>query len=271
MLLLTNDDGVYSPGLVALAMALREVSEVRVVAPRGAQSSSGMSITFHRPVSLSKVKLRDYEAIAITGTPADCVFVSVHKLYKKKIDMIVSGINLGENVSMQAFFSSGTVSAAMSGSIIGIKSIAFSKEIPEDRDQLTYKDFKSSAYWASKIVRSLIREGFPPGVDLLNVNFPLKVTKKTKIAITSMAKEVFEDYVVSRRDPRGNRYFWLAGNKKVVAEEGTDAYATLSQGMISVTPISIGSIHKEADRRVYEHLNKIIEALQRDQGNSNEV
>jgi len=128
MIILTNDDGVYSPGIMALAKSLAKMTDVKVVAPRGAQSSSGMSITFHRPLTMSKVSKRNYEAIAITGTPADCVFVSVHGLFKKKkIEMIVSGINLGENVSMQSFFSSGTVSAAMSGSIIGIKSVAFSK------------------------------------------------------------------------------------------------------------------------------------------------
>src|SRR5579875_3543535 len=104
MIILTNDDGVYSPGIMALAKSLAKVTDIKVVAPRGAQSSSGMSITFHRPLTMSKIKQRNYEATAITGTPADCVFVSIHRLFKKKkIEMIVSGINLGENVSMQSF------------------------------------------------------------------------------------------------------------------------------------------------------------------------
>ncbi|MEM0117011.1 MAG: 5'/3'-nucleotidase SurE [Conexivisphaerales archaeon] len=260
MIILTNDDGVYSPGIMALAKSLREIANVKVVAPRGAQSSSGMSITFHRPLTMSSVKQRDYEATALTGTPADCVFVSIHRLFKKKrIDMIVSGINLGENVSMQSFFSSGTVSAAMSGSIVGIKSIAFSKVIAESRDLLTEREFKTSAEWAKKIVSFLLKDGFPPGVDLLNVNFPQKVTRRTKISITSMAKEVFEDYVIGRTDPRGNKYFWLAGDKKVIAERGTDAFATLTRGEISITPISVSAIQKESDKKVHAHLSKLLE------------
>jgi 5'-nucleotidase len=261
MLLLTNDDGVYSPGLISLAKALGRLTEVKVVAPRGAQSSSGMSVTFHRPVSVSYVKVSGYEATAVSGTPSDCVFISVHKLFKRKrIEMIISGINLGENVSMQSFFSSGTVSAAMSGSIIGIRSIAFSKEIPAGAPHLTIRDFGPAAWWASKIVSFILNKGFPPGVDLLNVNFPLLTTRRTGFRVTSMAHEVFEDYVVERKDPRGNRYFWLAGNKKVVSEEGTDAHVTLKEGKISITPISISSIHKETDRSVHEHLAGLLSA-----------
>jgi 5'-nucleotidase len=259
MLLLTNDDGVYSPGLVSHAKALRKITEIRVVAPRGAQSSSGMSITFHRPVSISEVKQGWYEAIALTGTPSDCVFVSVHKLFKrKKIDMIVSGINLGENVSMQSFFSSGTVSAAMSGSIIGIKSIAFSKAIPQGGQHLYEKDFAIASRWSAKIISFLIKNGFPPNVDLLNVNYPLEVAKDTEVKITSMASEVFEDYVVGRRDPRGNKYFWLAGTKKVVPAKGTDAHVTLNEGKISITPISIHSIQLQSSEEVRKHLAPLL-------------
>src|SRR5579875_168533 len=259
MLLLTNADGAYSPGLVSQAKSLRKVADINVVAPRGAQSSSGMSITFHRPVSISEIKQGWYEATAVTGTPSDCVFVSVHKLFKrKKIDMIVSGINLGENVSMQSFFSSGTVSAAMSGSIIGIKSIAFSKEIPQDHPHLYEKDFTIASWCSAKIVSFLIKNGFPPGVDLLNVNYPLNVSKNTELKLTSMASEVFEDYVVGRRDPRGNRYFWLAGNKKVVPAKNTDAHVTLNEGKISITPISIHSIQLQASESVHKHLSPLL-------------
>lgn len=259
MIIVTNDDGVYSPGIIALTKSLSQLTEVKVVAPKGAQSSSGMSITFHRPITMSKVSTRGYEAIALTGTPADCVFMSIHKLFKrKKIKMVVSGINLGENVSMQSFFSSGTVSAAMSGSIVGIKSVAFSKVIDDSRELLTEADFRSSADWAKRIIGFLLKYDFPPGIDLLNVNFPLKVTRKTKISVTSMAREVFEDYVIGRTDPRGNKYFWLAGEKKVMTEEGTDAYATLTEGKISITPISISSIQKKSDDKVKMHLDNLV-------------
>ncbi|MDG6931016.1 MAG: 5'/3'-nucleotidase SurE, partial [Nitrososphaerota archaeon] len=169
MIIVTNDDGVHSPGIIALAKSLSEFN-IKVVAPKGAQSSTGMSITFHRPITMSRVSKNNYDAIALAGTPADCVFVSIHKLFKrKKVDMIVSGINLGENISMQSFFSSGTVSAAMSGSIIGIKSVAFSKVIPNTTELLTEREFRPAAEWAKRIVSFLLSEGFPPGVDLLNV------------------------------------------------------------------------------------------------------
>ncbi len=246
MILVTNDDGVYSPGIIALSKVLSKIAEVKVVAPKGAQSSSGMSITFHRPVRISSVKLKNYEATAIGGTPADCVFVSVHKLVKRKnIDMIVSGINVGGNISMQSFFSSGTVSAAMSGCVIGIKAVAFSKEISSEDAYLTEKEFGNSAWWAGRIVSYLMKKGFPPGVDLLNVNFPVKTTKTTPVRLTKMAGEMFDDYVVERKDPRGNKYFWLAGTKKVKAEPGTDLYTVLTSSEISITPIGIGSIQAQ--------------------------
>ncbi len=260
MLLVTNDDGVYSPGIIALSKALSRVAEVKVVAPKGAQSSSGMSITFHRPVRISNVRLRNYEATAIGGTPADCVFVSVHKLLmRKKIEMIVSGINMGGNISMQSFFSSGTVSAAMSGSVIGIKAVAFSKELSSEDEYLTEKEFESSAWWAAKIVSYLLKKGFPPGVDLLNVNFPVRTRKTTPVRVTKMAGEMFDDYVVERKDPRGNRYFWLAGTKKVRAEQGTDLYTVLTKSEISITPISIVSIQAEAASRPEEFFSGLVE------------
>ena len=258
-MLVTNDDGVYSPGIISLAKALSRVTDVEVVAPKGAQSSSGMSVTFHRPVRISRVKLKNYEATAIGGTPADCVFVSVHKLFsRKKIDMIASGINIGGNISMQSFFSSGTVSAAMSGAVIGIKAIAFSKELSSEDEFLTEREFETSAWWSARIVSHLMNRGFPEGVDLLNVNFPVKTTKKTKLRITRMAEEMFDDYVVERKDPRGNRYFWLAGTKKIKAESGTDLHTVLSRSEISITPIRIGSIQAGSSSRTKDFFMELM-------------
>lgn len=260
MLLVTNDDGVYSPGIISLAKALSKMAEVEVVAPKGAQSSSGMSVTFHRPVRISRVRLKNYEATAIGGTPADCVFVSVHKLYsRKKIEMIISGINIGGNISMQSFFSSGTVSAAMSGAVIGIKAVAFSKEISSEDEFLTEKEFETSAWWAARIVSYLIKKGFPAGVDLLNVNFPIRTRRSTRIRITKMAEEMFDDYVVERKDPRGNRYFWLAGTKKIRAAPGTDLHTVLSKSEISITPISIGSIQAGSSTKTKEFFSGLME------------
>jgi 5'-nucleotidase len=257
LILITNDDGVYSPGIVALYKAVSAVAKAHVVAPKGAQSSSGMSITFHRPLRISRVKQRNYEATAIVGTPADCVFLSVHKLFRNKIEMIVSGINIGENISMQSFFSSGTVSAAMSGSIIGIKSIAFSKAIESEDEYLTEREFRNAAWWAAKIVSYIRKRGFPAGVDLLNINFPVNVSRKTKFEITRMADEMFDDYVVEREDPRGNKYYWLAGTKKRKAEEGTDLKAVLMDGKISVTPISINSIQSAGTEDIERYFSSL--------------
>lgn len=260
MIIVTNDDGVHSPGIAALAKSLSKVAAVKVVAPKGAQSSSGMSITFHRPLTMTTVSLEGSEAVALTGTPADCVFVAVHRLFKgKRIEMIASGINLGENISMQSFFSSGTVSAAMSGAIMGIRSVAFSKVVPGQAEQLEEEDFVPAAEWAARIVSFLMSRGFPPGVDLLNVNFPLKVTGSTKAQVTSMARQEFRNYVLRRTDPRGNRYFWLAGDRLEPAERGTDAYATLVEGKISITPISLSSLQRVPEEDVLRHLSEIAE------------
>jgi 5'-nucleotidase len=258
MLLLTNDDGVYSPGLISLSKSLSALTKLKVVAPRGAQSSTGMSITFHRPVRIGKVKSENYEAIAVGGTPADCVFLSVHRLLKgRKIDMIVSGINIGGNLSMQSFFSSGTVSAAMSGAIIGIKSVAFSKEIESEDERLGEAEFKEAAWWAGKIVALLLKRGFPDTVDLLNVNFPVTTRRNTRVRITHMAREMFDDYVVERKDPRGNKYYWLAGTKKKKFEEDTDLNAVLGRSEISITPISVRSIQHPDRKSVAEHFSPL--------------
>jgi 5'-nucleotidase len=258
MLLLTNDDGVYSPGLRALSMALSKKLDIRVVAPKGAQSSTGMSVTFHRPVRVSKVSVRGYEATAIGGTPADCVFVSVHKLYKRsKIEMVVSGINIGGNISMQSFFSSGTVSAAMSGAIIGIKSVAFSKEIESEDEPVTEKEFSNAAWWAAKIVSFLMKNGFPDEVDMLNVNFPVKTERNTPVRITKMASEMFDDYVVERKDPKGNTYYWLAGTKKRKFEPDTDLHTVLGKSEISITPVSVKSIQFRDAEKVAAFLKPV--------------
>ncbi|MBX8634423.1 MAG: 5'/3'-nucleotidase SurE [Candidatus Thermoplasmatota archaeon] len=258
MLLLTNDDGVYSPGLISLSKALSPISKLRVVAPRGAQSSTGMSITFHRPVRLGKVKSKNYEALAVGGTPADCVFLSVHRLLKgRKIDMIVSGINIGGNLSMQSFFSSGTVSAAMSGAIIGIKSVAFSKEIESEDERLSEAEFRDASWWAAKIVSFLLKKGFPETVDLLNVNFPVRTRKGTGVRITHMAREMFDDYVVEREDPRGNKYYWLAGTKKKKFERDTDLNAVLGKSEISITPISVRSIQHPDRKSIAAHFSPL--------------
>lgn len=216
-----------------------------------------MSITFHRPIRISHLKLKNYSATAIGGTPADCVFLSVHKLHRKKVEMIASGINIGENISMQSFFSSGTVSAAMSGAIIGLKSIAFSKAIPSSDEPLRERDFSTAAWWAARIISHIRKNGFPDNVDLFNVNFPESVRKNTSFEITVMANEMFDDYVVERIDPRGNKYYWLAGNRKVRAGKGTDLRAVLVDGKISITPISIRAVQSFREKSMEEYFSSL--------------
>src|SRR5580658_8780292 len=133
LVMVTNDDGVSSPGIVALADALEKDVKVAVVAPEGQQSAAGMSLTFHRPLRVDKVVIHKRDCHAVSGSPADSVMVGVNKMLPRRPDMVVSGINIGENLTIQDILASGTVAAAMEAALLGIPSIAFSMEVPTNR------------------------------------------------------------------------------------------------------------------------------------------
>lgn len=228
-ILVANDDGIFSPGIKALAMALKELGELMVVAPDVEQSGVGHSITFRRPLRFKhtgSAGFGDIPAYRVDGTPADCVVMGVHLLGKP--DLVVSGINIGVNLGLDLTHS-GTVAAALEGVSYGIPSIAFSLDAMGEELQ-----FEDAAQQTVPIVAWVIKNGLPPKT-LLNVNFPNHPPKGLRV--TRLSTHHYEDMVVPRTDPDGGSYYWVSGKPTAELEEGTDLWA-IRNGYTSITPIS---------------------------------
>lgn len=228
-ILVTNDDGVYSEGIKLLARALeraRGVDEVVVVAPDREQSATGHSLTLTRPLRMQKLQERWY---AVDGTPTDCVNLAVLSLLKdSKPDLVVSGINFGLNLGDDVTYS-GTVSATFEGTLLGIPAIAFSQEIDEG-----YSFERSAALAAGFVERALAAPR--PNDMLLNVNFP--ASPASGISFTRLGRRVYQQSVIEKVDPRGKKYYWIAGTPEWQLDKGTD-HEAVSQGRISVTPLHL--------------------------------
>lgn len=239
-ILLSNDDGIYAPGLAALYQAVRDLGTVHVVAPSGEQSAVGHGITLSDPIKTRKVfRNGDFFGYAVGGTPADCVKLAACALLEKKPDIVVSGINLGPNAGISVIYS-GTVSAATEGTILGIPSMAISLN--------TFKDpiWDTAARVARHLVRVILERGLPART-LLNVNVPnLPIEQVRGYAVTRMGESRFVETFDRRTDPRGNVYYWMDGAlEKCGDTEGSDLEA-LEQGFVSLTPIWFDLTHHAA-------------------------
>ena len=213
--------------------------------PEQPRSAAGLSVTLHKPIRARRSLISGVPSYLISGTTGDCVFMALHYLLDEPPKVAVSGINVGENVSLMEFFMSGTVAGAIAAALHGIPSVAFSKRV-ESRDTLFVDNvkpgFNLAARIASLLVSMILEEGLPRGVDLLNVNFPERMTKETEVRITRLAKLSIRSKVIARSDPRGRPYYWIWGEKFESFPEESDAHAVLREGSISITPISLGSL-----------------------------
>ena len=236
-ILVTNDDGVQAPGLLALAQAMRKFGKVTVLAPDKNWSASGHVKTMHRPMRVYETRLADgAPALTSDGAPSDCVALALLGIVEEKIDLVVSGINPHSNIGHDVTYS-GTVTAAMEAVIAGIPGIAFSvNSMPEDSPL----DYGPAARAAQKIVERFLANGSLPKDVLLNVNIPyLKDDELKGIQVTRQGLRVYNDELVRRTDPYGRPYYWIGGGFPTgVVEDGTD-YGALSGGYISVTPLQL--------------------------------
>ncbi len=243
--LVTNDDGYRSAGLRSLVKNIVKYADAVVVAPDGPRSAAGLSLTLYRPIRIREYTWDDVKYYAVNGTPGDCVTIGLFYLCDKNPDMVLSGINIGENLSLLEFFMSGTVAAAILASIHGIPAIAFSKREVATDVMLTH-DVKSSydevGLIAAEITSYFLDERLPENVDLLSVNFPTELRKDVKVSITTLARVSLVSKIYARDDPRGRPYYWIWGEKLSEFPRGTDAFETVVKGNISVTPISLKSL-----------------------------
>jgi 5'-nucleotidase len=238
--MVTNDDSVQSNGIVELARAISEHADVVVVAPEQPQSATALSLTFHKPLRVSKVRRDEFECYAVSGTPGDCVMIGVNKILPRKPDLVVSGINIGDNDTFQDVLASGTVAAALEAAITGIPAIAFSMVVDEEAlFALEYHqpDFSRAAEVAGEVVGDVLEHGMPPDTEVLNVNFPSKMDQSTEIMLTRVGRRKYTDKVIVRKDPRGRPYYWLFGERLSSFPANTDADAVVAKKRISMTPM----------------------------------
>ena len=231
-ILVTNDDGIHSDGLLALRARLLEVGEVMAVAPERPRSATGHAITLHKPLRIHQVRLRDGGVgYSTNGTPSDCVVLGMIELQPKP-DFVVSGINLGPNLGEDLTYS-GTVSAAMEATMFDVPAFAISVA------GYQVGDYSGAAEFAAKMVRIITERGLPPNT-FLNVNVPdLPPDQMRGVAVTRQGRRRYEGRLDKRSDPRGQPYYWLSGD--LLDEQGdpdTDVRA-LAEGKISITPVQL--------------------------------
>ena len=227
-ILISNDDGIYSPGLAALAEVAARFGDVRVVAPDVEQSSMSHAITSSRPLSYRRTPIASfegkYEAYRVNGTPADCVALGAHNW--EGISVVLSGINLGSNLG-SAVWHSGTLAAAKQAALLGLRGIAFSTPVGESEP-----NFAALAPWVEKTLRMLLEQ---KNLPLVNVNIP---PNPKGICWTRQSVQHYDGKVVPAKDPMGRQHYWYTVIPIEQSAEGTDRWA-MARGHVSVTPLRL--------------------------------
>ncbi len=247
-ILVTNDDGVFAPGLLALAQAVRKIGRVTIVAPDRNWSASGHVKTLSRPLRVKPVILEDgSDAFACDGAPSDCVALPLLGLLDEKVDMVVSGINPNANLGSDVTYS-GTVTAAMEAAVWDLPGIAVSLDAPEyNSHRLDY----STAAKVGAIVAEKVWEHKLPEKTLLNVNVPYCTMDDLEgFKVTRQGLRVYRDELVRREDPHGKPYYWIGGEAPSgIPEDGTDIGA-LSENFVSVTPLTLDMTAYDCAQRI---------------------
>jgi 5'-nucleotidase len=224
-ILISNDDGVYSPGILALAKAAKRFGEVRIVAPDVEQSSMGHAITASRPLRFKRIHLDSFEAYRVNGTPADCVALGMHRW--GHVDVVLSGINLGLNLGNSCWHS-GTLAAAKQAALLGSRGIAFSTTVSSNREP----DFVALEPYVVRVLDLLLRL---KTLSLVNVNLP---EKPRDIRWTRQSVRHYDGKVVPDRDPAGRPIFWFTVTPLQGAAKGTDRWA-VEHHWVSITPLRL--------------------------------
>jgi len=236
LLLLTNDDGVFSPALEAMADAVADLGDVWVYAPDSEQSAVGHGISLNRPLRAKQIREQWF---GIDGTPADCVLLAVRKLLSRKPDVVISGINTGPNLGDDVTYS-GTVAGAYEGMLLGVPSMAISNA------SYDAQDYSVVAQVGARIAAHILEHGLP--VDtVLNVNVPeLPMDELQGIAITRQGVRNYGDEIFERFDPRGKPYYWIGGFRpEHIIHDDTD-FEAISENKVSITPLHRDNTNFEA-------------------------
>lgn len=239
-ILVSNDDGIFSPGLVALARVASRFGEVRVVAPDIEQSAMGHAITIQRPLQYHRAEMGNIEAYRVNGTPADCVALGLYGW--EGADMVLSGINLGSNLGHDIWHS-GTVAAAKQATLLGVRSAAFSLQLNGEAP-----DFSPLEEYLTLVIQ-MMKDGQAP--TLVNVNFP---QHPHGIRWTHQSVRSYNGKVVEGHDPMGRQHFWFAAEPLTNPDPGSDRWS-VENGLVSLTPLRLDLTDRDALRSLASPLS----------------
>ena len=260
-ILVTNDDGIYSSGLRMLYDYVKDLGDVYVVAPETPKSASGLGITLHKPLRFYTMDLCGFRVYATSGTPSDTIYLAALEIMDR-VDLVLSGINVGDNTSLQVILSSGTLGAAFQAALLGVPAIAYSVDASREDEMVGNEDLDEVLrVVVRESARFVIERGMPGGVDVLSFNFPDKVKQDIEVKLVRASKLKFAEQVDARVDPRGGKYYWLFGSL-IEPEEGTDTYVVHKEGNIALTPLTLDMNAIGPKPRIDENgINELISRL----------
>ena len=230
-ILLTNDDGVWAPGLAAMYEVLAGGAEVNVVAPHAVQSAGSHSITIRHPLMCQPVKVNDrLRAMSVEGTPADCVKLAVNSLLRDKPDLVVSGINAGQNTGVHVLYS-GTVAAALEAAIMGIPAVAVSLQFSSEMR------FDLASRIAKRLIDRIVADGLRPG-QICNINIPeFRPGIPRGVRVAPQSTRPMTERLERRTDPTGRDYYWLNGDFNSLEDSAETDRVALGEGYVCITPL----------------------------------
>ena len=244
-ILITNDDGVNSSGIMAAKKAVENLGEISIVAPATQQSGIGHALTLFEPIRVTSTNLIDgSEAFSVSGTPTDAVLVGIFEISTKKPDLIISGINIGENLGMSELTTSGTIGAAMEAAAHNIPALSVSLQVTRGdikfHDGHVDVDFRHAEKMSRKVAGIIAHKSLPEGIDFLNLNIPSS-PDSDRIKLTRLGKRMYKVHIEKRLDPRGRPYYWIDGVPMEKDDPGTDVHVLREENVATITPISLDS------------------------------
>ena len=242
-ILITNDDGVNSSGIIAAKKAAEKLDQTLVVAPATQQSGIGHALTLFEPIRVTATTMNDgSEAYMVSGTPTDAVIIGIFQIADVKPDLVISGINIGENLGKSELTTSGTIGAAMEAAVNGIPALSVSMQVTRGdikfHDGHVDLDFSHAQKMTERVARMILKNGLPEGVDFLNLNIPSH-PESDSIQLTRLGERMYRVHITERLDPRGRPYYWIDGDSVEDDDEGTDVHTLKRERCATLTPISL--------------------------------
>jgi len=242
-ILITNDDGVNSSGIIAAKKAAEKLGKTLVVAPATQQSGIGHALTLFEPIRVTSTTMNDGSAAhMVSGTPTDAVIIGIFQIADEKPDLVISGINMGENLGKSELTTSGTIGAAMEAAVHGIPALSVSLQVTRGdikfHDGHVDIDFSHAQKMTERVARMILKKGLPEGVDFLNLNIPSH-PESDRIMLTRLGERMYRVHIKERLDPRGRPYYWIDGDSVEDDDVGTDVHTLKRERCATLTPISL--------------------------------